>query len=82
MMGKRGSLYFLNVMIEFDECYVEVATKKQVKENHKQGKWDQRRAKVAVAAESTPLEDPKTGKKGRAFGNYKMEVFGKVDANQ
>jgi hypothetical protein len=35
MMGKRDSLYILKDMIEFDDCFVEVATKKQVKENLK-----------------------------------------------
>lgn len=81
MMGKRDSLYILNDMIEFDECFVEVATKKQVKQNLKRGKGSQRQAKVAVAAESTPLEDPGTGKKDRACGYYKMEVLGKVDSD-
>lgn len=79
MMGKSDSLYILNDMIEFDECFVEVATKKQVKQNLKRGKGSQRQAKVAVAAESTPLEDPRTGKKDRACGCYKMGVLGKVD---
>jgi hypothetical protein len=52
-------------MIEFDDCLVEVATKKQVKQNLKMGKGSQRQANVAVAAESTPLEDPITGKRDR-----------------
>lgn len=81
MMGKRDSLYILKDMIEFDECYVEVATKKQVKDKLKRGKGSQRQASVGVAAESIPLEDPKTGKKSRACGYYKMEVLGKVDAD-
>ncbi len=79
MMGKRDSLYILKDMIEFDDCFVEVATKKQVKENLKRGKGSQRQANVAVAAESIPLEDPNTGKKSRACGYYKMEVLGKID---
>ncbi len=81
MPGKRDSLYILKDMIEFDDCFVEVATKKQVKENLKRGKGSQRQANVAVAAESIPLEDPKTGKKSRACGYYKMEVPGKIDAD-
>jgi hypothetical protein len=81
MMGKRDSLYLLKDMIEFDECFVEVATKKQVKENLKRGKGSQRQAVVGVAAESVPLENPDTAEKSRACGYYKMEVLGKVDAD-
>jgi hypothetical protein len=81
MMGKRDSLYILNDLIEFDECFIEVATKKKVKENLKRGVGSQRQASVGVAVESVPLEDLKTGKKSRACGYYKMEVMGKVDAD-
>ena len=81
MMGKRDSLYTLHDMIEFDDCFVEVATKKHVKNNLKRGKGSQRQANVAVAAESVPLEDTETGRQSRACGYYKMEVLGKVDAH-
>jgi hypothetical protein len=42
-------------MIEMDECYVGVATEKKVKEHPKRGKGSQRKAIVAVSAESIPL---------------------------
>lgn len=58
-----------------------MATKKQVKDNLKRGKGSQRRASLGISAESIPLEDPKTGKKSRAGGYYKMEVLGKIDAD-
>lgn len=78
-MGKRDSLYTLTDMVEYDECYVGVATKKQVKKKLKRGKGSQRKALVAVAAESFPLEDLNSGKSSRVCGYYKMEVLGKVD---
>jgi hypothetical protein len=66
-------------MIEMDECYVGVATEKKVKENLKRGKGSQRKAIVAVSAESIPLEDLETGKSSRFCSYYQMEVLGKVD---
>jgi hypothetical protein len=43
---------------------VEKATRKKVQEQLKRGKGSQKQAIVAVASESTPLEDPESGKKG------------------
>ncbi|SDA65793.1 hypothetical protein SAMN03080617_01538 [Algoriphagus alkaliphilus] len=57
VMGRRDSLYLLKDMVEYDEGYVEVATKKQIKNQLKRGKGSQRQAQVAVAVESTPLEN-------------------------
>ncbi|TXE13582.1 hypothetical protein ESV85_06300 [Algoriphagus aquimarinus] len=45
----------------------------------KRGKGSQRKASVAVAAESVPVENPETGKSGKVCGYFKMEVLGKVD---
>ena len=56
-----------------------VATEKKVKEHLKRGKGSQRKAIVAVSAESIPLEDLETGKSSRFCCYYKMEVLGKVD---
>ena len=66
-------------VVQVDECYVGIATKKKVKKKLKRGKGSQRKALVAVAAESIPLEDLSSGKSGRVCGYYKMEVLGKVD---
>jgi hypothetical protein len=79
-MGRRDSLYQLKDMVEYDEGYVEVATKKQVKNKLKRGKGSQRQAQVAVAAESTPLEDSESGKQSRVCGYFKMEVLNKIDS--
>ncbi len=74
-MGKRDNMYLLRGMVEYDEAYVEKATRKAVQENLKDGKGSQRQAVVAVASESTPLEDPLTGEKSRHSGFFKMKVL-------
>ena len=51
-----------------------------MKKKLKRGKGSQRKALVAVAAESIPLEDLNSGESGRVCGYYKMEVLGKVDS--
>lgn len=75
VMGKRDSLYLLKGMVEYDEAYVEKATRKRVQENLKRGKGSQKQAIVAVASESTPLEDPESGKKGSHCGFFKLKVL-------
>ena len=44
IMAKRDSLYILNDLIEFDEYFIELATKKKVKENLKRCEGSQRQA--------------------------------------
>lgn len=78
VMGKRDDLYLLKGMVEYDEAYVEKATKKVVQERLKRGKGSQKQAIVAVASESTPLEDPLSGKKSSHCGFLKMKVLGDV----
>jgi hypothetical protein len=80
VMGRRDRLYLLKDMVEYDEGYVEVATKKQIKNQLKRGKGSQRQAQVAVAAESTPLENPESGQGSKVCGYFKMEVLNKVDS--
>ena len=63
MFGKMDSLYVLNDIIQVDNWFVEVATKKQMKEKLKRGKVNQRQANVVVAVEFFPLDNPDTGKK-------------------
>lgn len=75
VMGKRDDLYLLKGMVEYDEAYVEKATRKEVQQHLKRGKGSQKQAIVAVASESTPLEDPETGKKSRHCGFFKMKVL-------
>lgn len=75
VMGKRDDLYLLKGMVEYDEAYVEKATRKKIQERLKRGKGSQKQAVVAVASESTPLEDPYSGKKGSHCGFFKMKVL-------
>lgn len=75
VMGKRDDLYLLKGMVKYDEAYVEKATRKEVQERMKRGKGSQRRAIVAVASESTPLEDLTTCKRSRHCGFFKMKVL-------
>jgi len=74
-MGKRDGQYELAGMVEFDEAYFETETSEKDKQNLKRGKGSQRQQNVAVAAESTPLEDPETGKKGKHCRYFKMKVL-------
>ncbi|GAB3664551.1 hypothetical protein GCM10028791_40220 [Echinicola sediminis] len=75
VMGKRDSLYLFQIMVEYDEAYVEKASYEQVAKQLKQGKGNQKQPIVAVACESTPLEEPETGKKKRDYGFFKMKVL-------
>lgn len=74
-MGKRDSMYELTGMIEFDEAYFETETSEKDKQNLKRGKGSQRQQNVAISAESTPLEDPETGEKGKQCRYFKMKVL-------
>ena len=73
-MSKRDSLYTHTDMVEYDECYVGVTTKKQVKEKLKRVKGSQRKAFYAVSPQSIPLEELSFGESSRFCGYYKMEV--------
>jgi len=74
-MGKRDDLYGLEGMVEFDEGYLEKATKEEEKKKLKRGRGSQRQSNVAVVAESTKLENPKTGKKDSHCRYFKMKVL-------
>lgn len=72
-MGKRDALYQLEGAIEFDEGYFEKATSSKIK--LKRGRGSKRQMNVAVMAESTPLEDIKTGEKSSQCRYFKMKVL-------
>lgn len=74
-MGKRDALYGLKGEIGFDEGYFEIAAKESVKKNLKRGRGSQKQSNVAVMAESTPLEDPDSGKKSSHCRYFKMKVL-------
>ena len=77
-MGKRDGLYLLKRIVEYDEDYVEKATKKAIQKLLKRGKGSQKQAIVAVASESTPLEDPDSGSKSRHCGFFKIRILKEV----
>ncbi len=77
-MGNRENLYKLSGMIEFDEAYIKKSTPKNAE--LKRGKGSQGKQNVAVAGESTPLEDIENGKKSKHFGYLKMKVLPGHDA--
>lgn len=80
VMGKRDSSYMLKGMVEYDEAYVEKAVDAKLKKQLKRGKGSQRQVIVAIAAESTPLSDPESGKAYRHCGFFKMKVIPRADA--
>jgi hypothetical protein len=82
-MGLRDEKYQLNDAVELDEGYFEHATSEQIV--LKRGRGSQRKANVAVMAESTPLEDIDTGKKSNHVRYFKMKVLKtheKTEVNQ
>jgi len=72
-MGNRDNLYILEDILEFDEAYFTIATPENIK--LKRGKGSQKQQNVAVIAESTLLEDLKTGKKSKHCRYFKMKVL-------
>lgn len=72
LMGKRDSEYKLEDMVEYDESYVTKATSSSQK-NSKRGRGTQKKALVAVMAESTILEDFKTGGLTKSCRYFKMK---------
>jgi len=72
-MGKRDALYQLEGSIEYDDAYLPTATSKHKKLN-KRGRGSQRKTKVAVMAESTPLKDMQSGRKYKQCRYFKMKV--------
>lgn len=72
-MGQRDARYSLGGIVEFDEAHFKKHAKKGLK--IKKGLGSQLRQNVAVMAESTPLEDPNTGKKSSHCKYFKMKVL-------
>ena len=72
-MGQRDSKYQLNGEIEFDDSYFSKATPESIK--NKRGRGTKSKAKVAVIAESTPLEEIETGVKSSHLRYIKMKMI-------
>jgi transposase-like protein len=77
VMGKRDAQYDLSGVIELDEGFFTTEISEQEKEKPlKRGRGSQKKSKVLVMAESTPIEGG-TSKKGksRKVGHIKMIVI-------
>ena len=77
IMGKRDEQYILSGIIELDEGFFSTVKSKEEKDKPlKRGRGSQKKSKVLVMAESTPVEG-KTTKKGkpRKVGHIKMVVI-------
>lgn len=71
-MGIAGEHNLLQGMVEVDDAYMSTYTSQKDKQELKRGKGSQKKTKVTVMAESTPLEI--NGKKQYHCGQYKMKV--------
>lgn len=81
-MGKRDERYTLEGMIEMDEGYFTIEASELKKSKGIRGKGAVGKTNVAVMAESTPLEDPKTGKKSKHCRYFKAKVLDKNHASE
>lgn len=80
IMGKRDDEYNLEDMIEYDEAYITKATSSKQKEDLNRGRGTQQKSIVAAMAESTILEDLKTGKLAKSCRYFKMKKIDNLKA--
>ncbi len=80
IMGKRDDEYSLEDMVEYDEAFVTKATDAQQKSDLSRGRGSQQKAIVAVMAESTVLEDFKTGELTKSCRYFKMKKIENLKA--
>jgi len=71
-MGQRDDKYLLNDMVEFDDAFFEISN--ESKQTTKRGRGSNNKLKVAVAAESTQIEDLESGKKQSSCKYFKMKI--------
>lgn len=81
-MGNRDAKYTLEGMIEFDEAYFTVESSEIEQEKGIRGKGAVGKQNVAIMAESTPLEDVKTGKKEKHVRYFKAKVLDGHDGEE
>jgi len=76
IMGKRDTQYFLSGVIELDDGFFSTPMPSEERANPlKRGRGSQKKSKVVVMAESTPVEENTKGKnKTRKVGHIKMMV--------
>ena len=83
-MGNRDEMYQLSDVIELDEGFFSTKMKDSEKGNRlKRGGGSQKKSKVLVMAESKPVEQGATKKKGkpRKVGHIKMTVINDLKSN-
>jgi len=74
-MGNRDARYTLEGMVEMDEGYFTVESSQIEQGKGKRGRGAAGKRNVAVMAESTPLEDGKTGKRSNQVRYFKAKVL-------
>lgn len=74
-MGKRDDRYTLEGMVEMDEGYFTIEASGHDHKTQKAGRGSKTKSNVMVMAESTVLEDPKTGKVERQCRYFKARVL-------
>ena len=74
-MGQRDDLYKLEGMVEFDNGYFSTEISASKKDKLKRGRGSEKQGIVSVMAESTPLENIKTGESSKHCRYFKMKVI-------
>ncbi len=74
-MGNRNARYTLEGMIELDEGYFTVESSEIEQQKGTRGRGASGKQNVVIMAESTPLEDLKTGGKKRQCRYFKPKVL-------
>jgi len=80
-MGKRDARYTLEGMIEMDEAYFTVEASEIERSKGIRGKGAKGKSNVAIMAESTPLENIKTGEVSNQCRYFKAKVLSNHQAN-
>jgi len=74
-MANRDEKHMLNGEIELDEAFFSVNTPVEREEPNKRGAGTERKARALVMAESTPVLEPKKGRKAYKCGHFKIHVI-------
>lgn len=80
VMGNRDEKHMLQGEIELDEAFFAVNTHQEEGVQLKRGAGTERKTKVVVMAESTPVAEPKKGRKKYKCGYFKMIVIEDLQA--
>lgn len=76
IMGKRDSQYKLVGQVELDNAFIASLIPEEEQDKPlKRGAGSQKQSKVVVMTESTPVENPKPGKRPKRVNHIKMTVI-------